>query len=320
MKIYAVSFLVLFFISPLSGYGFSIGELVVHGPANCRDLPNGKILTSLAHKDRIKYIDKKEDWFLILFKKTKCWTHEKNVLEMDVNVSCPVTYTGPSSGYVEFNEAVFEKLPSDFQSASAYSSSVPLSYSNCNNTNLFICHYGTNPKISLKAKCDRCKEIKSGDANCTIQKSSGSEQQISKPTKYVEIRLDQPYVYGNFNTASQNQLEIKELLNLECFYVFDYGDEVTHIELDSANTKKLPWCEDPSGGTLLKPTGKMLVYEFDEKSHFSLWNLAPEKPKLSLSKEVFIKRINESKGELIKLKVRKDTKNIIDTIETVYTD
>lgn len=151
------------------------------------------------------------------------------------------------------------------------------------------------------------------------QKSPASK--IAPPTKYVENRLDQPYVYGHLSAARDKQIEIRESLNLECFDPFDYfEDSATQEKIDKANTKKLPWCDDPSGGTFHKPTGKIFVYSIDEKSQFFFWQLKSEKPRLAVKKEIFVKETNKINGELIKLKVRQGTKNTIDTIETVYTD
>jgi|GEM_PF-4053568 len=211
-------------------------QVVIDGPANCREKPKGKILHKLPDQLSTQASKVEGEWLLVNFEGKACWTHKKNI-----------------------------KAPLD-----------------------------KKPLPELK---------------------------LSRPTDYIEIKEDADFDYGYFESFSGSDLKIQELLNLKCFYIFDYAgkEKLTQKEFDEAHSNKLPWCSDPSGGAFLKPTGKIRTYEADGKSKFSLWHLKSEKQEASTTRDVFLKHLKEVK-ELIKLKVRPNTKNVIDTIETVYTD
>lgn len=217
--------------SVYAGHFWENSPAIISGPANCRKIPNGKILRSLKDRESVKLIQEKADWFYIQQGSLKCWTYKNNIavildipisesdnqileslpspeppmlnkisLENGVSVaetllkfdpcfllkfpsgdaslaaqarekcdakhkakegyseiSCPLTYSGPESGWIA-QDFIVRHLPPEFQSVGIYSSKVDFSQANCagTNGNLFICHYGRNPTIALKAECKSC--------------------------------------------------------------------------------------------------------------------------------------------------------------------
>ncbi|MEI8270411.1 MAG: hypothetical protein WCG45_03495, partial [bacterium] len=61
------------------------------------------------------------------------------------------------------------------------------------------------------------------------------------------------------------------------------------------NTEYLPWCEDPSGGTLYKETGKDLTFIFDDKTLFSITVFDQDSLMGNVTKKIFIQKIEEYK-------------------------
>ncbi len=82
---------------------FPVHKVQIHGPANCRDEINGKILISVPNGTRVKALNRIEThgtWYEISYEGTTCWTSSQNVND-------GLDY--PSD---ELNEAL-EKLPTD---------------------------------------------------------------------------------------------------------------------------------------------------------------------------------------------------------------
>jgi hypothetical protein len=61
---------------------FPVHEVVIDGPANCRDKINGKILKSIPNGVTVKALSMDEShghWYQVSFEGTECWTSSKNV-------------------------------------------------------------------------------------------------------------------------------------------------------------------------------------------------------------------------------------------------
>lgn len=167
------------------------------------------------------------------------------------------------------------------------------------------------------------------DETAEYKKLADQFEDYRKSVVYNEVEQPkaQNQIYGSIAILSQDKITVKELLNLQCFYIFDYiwdsNNDQSYEEIDKEyNPENLPWCSDPSGGSLYRETGKQITFDINPKTTFLLWQDA-FKDKTKSMKSDFFGSVNVPSdesyfGELVL--VTFDKSKTATRIEVVYTD
>lgn len=131
-------------------------------------------------------------------------------------------------------------------------------------------------------------------------------------------------VLGSVSTINENEIVIEEIVSLKCFYSFDYtwddSSAMSTEEIDEKyNLEYLPWCNDPSGGTLYEYTGKNLVFKIKPETTFSITMFSEDSSSGNVSMKDFIKKVSEYKP--YKMMVGLTTKdNQLIKVSEIYND
>jgi hypothetical protein len=54
-------------------------DVAIHGPANCREKLNGKILRSLPDQTKVDVLERSGDWYQVRLGTMTCWTAKQNL-------------------------------------------------------------------------------------------------------------------------------------------------------------------------------------------------------------------------------------------------
>ncbi len=167
-------------------------------------------------------------------------------------------------------------------------------------------------------------------SNLLTVKPMNNDQQVNqtglikKPYNKIKSSWPEGAVLGNVLTVTEDSITVKELLSFQCFYSFDYtwdeNNTLSEEEIDTKyNTEYLPWCTDPSGGSLYEETGKSLTYNFDDKTIFTA--IVPNSDPImqNVTKRIFMQNVEkyEPNQMMITLKLNG---SIVTKIEEVYND
>lgn len=150
------------------------------------------------------------------------------------------------------------------------------------------------------------------------------EEKLINPLEVTDIKSGKQYnkvkdswpgegdVFGSVSAIDENEIVIEELINWKCFYSFDYTwddkNTLSTEEIDGKyNLEYLPWCNDPSGGTLYEYTGEKLVFEIKPETKFSITIFSENASSGNVSMEDFIEKAKSY--EPYKMMVGLTTKN-----------
>lgn len=143
-----------------------------------------------------------------------------------------------------------------------------------------------------------------GDAYVANTGSKSRVEQLQGEREKAVADLLSSVKYGSFVSLRNNQITLKEFLNLPCFYQFDYildeQNTLSDDEIDMKyNTKNLPWCSDPSGGTLHISTNTNVTYDVDSNTTYLLIIKGKEATlgRYKVSLDEFTKEMNGQSGK-----------------------
>ena len=149
--------------------------------------------------------------------------------------------------------------------------------------------------------------------------SSAAEDHPGATNGTHQVKSTQVFLGWNISISGK-VLKYNEVMSRECYYAFDHmGENLSKDEINRIyNPKGLPWCTDPSGGTLYEFTEKVASVGVDEKTEYVIFDSPKDKIEYKpVSQDAFLASIKKDARAIVELSVQD---GIARRVEEIYQD